>query len=105
MHNAGIGNLPVKAVMERSTARVFAIRQRRDLRAVSGRGTKVESALVVIPGYRSTDLGYWYGVRCEMPNASWLLSPVMIYSFGTCGSLGLSANCSLSRCRKTPQKP
>jgi hypothetical protein len=37
--------------MERSTTRVFASRQRIDLRAASGRGTKVEAELVVIPGY------------------------------------------------------
>jgi len=37
--------------MERSTARVFASRQKVDLRALSGRGMKVEGELVVIPDY------------------------------------------------------
>jgi hypothetical protein len=37
--------------MERSTARVFAVRQEVFLKAVSGRGIKVECELVVIPGY------------------------------------------------------
>jgi hypothetical protein len=37
--------------MERSTARVFAVRQIICFGAASGRGMKVESALVVIPGY------------------------------------------------------
>ena len=41
--------------MERSTARVFASRQWVLLRALSGRGTKVECELSVIPGYWSTD--------------------------------------------------
>jgi hypothetical protein len=65
--------------MERSTARVFAVRQKVQLRAVSGCGTKVESALVFIPGYNGLIWGTGavsrYKAECE---------PVIIpgYCFG-----------------------
>jgi hypothetical protein len=54
---------------------------------VSGRGTKVESALVVIPGYRITDLGTGAVSRYNV-EASWLLSPVTDLAIGTGGSPG-----------------
>jgi len=49
-------------------ARVFAARHCCYLRAASGRGTKVERELVVIPGYIFTDLstGEAFAVKCRM---------------------------------------
>jgi hypothetical protein len=72
---------------------------------VSGRGTKVESALVVIPGYSFWARSTGEAFAVIMPKASWLLSPVTALDIFTGGNPGIITSYLLIKVALPTQKP
>jgi hypothetical protein len=75
--------------MERSTARVFALGQRIDLRAVSGRGIKVEAGLVLIPGYRYLVMSTGEVFAVKDKNRAGYYHRLLMFAMSTGGNPGV----------------
>jgi len=91
--------------MERSTARVFAIRQMIALSAVSGRGTKVEGTLVVIPGYSFLCFGTGaaFALKCRMRAGCY--HRLLKLSISRCGNPGVIPSYLFIQMALPTQKP